>query len=80
MDICVKKIGEDWAVEFNHGVQYFTLDYFVETKEEADWMKSMLVKCFASAFGENWRENSNCNLQNVSNSVCPFCSTKMQRV
>jgi hypothetical protein len=56
MEITTIKQGSDWIVQFNHDVQYFTLDYKVETKEEAEWMKNMLIKCFDNAFGKNWHE------------------------
>lgn len=33
-------------VQFGYGVQSFTLDYRVENKEEADWMRDRLMDCF----------------------------------
>lgn len=57
MEINVKKRRKFWVVQFTHGVQTFTLDYNLPTKEEAKWIKSMLVKCFTSAFGENWNQS-----------------------
>jgi hypothetical protein len=79
MEINVKKIGKVWTVQFTHKAQTFTLDYHVPTEEEAQWMKSMLAKCFTSAFGENWNKN-NCNLDVVSVSLpddyVPFTTTE----
>jgi len=70
MEINVKKRGKVWAVQFTHGVQTFTLDYHVPTEEEAQWMKSMLAKCFTNAFGENWNDERGLSKHAVIKSVC----------
>ncbi len=57
MEIKTVKRGDEWNVVFKHGVQSFRLDYHVDTKEEAEWMKSMLSKCFDKAFGKQPTEN-----------------------
>ncbi|GAG53244.1 unnamed protein product, partial [marine sediment metagenome] len=70
MEINAKKRGKEWTVVFNHENQYFTLDYHVETKEEAEWMKTMLAKCFKSAFGETSNKTSVLPISDVIESVC----------
>lgn len=70
MEITVKKIMGYWKVVFNHGGQYFTLDNSVETKKEAEWVKSMLAKCFESAYGKQPdQENTNCDVSDVGASA-----------
>lgn len=69
MKITVKKNGGYWKVRFNHEVQFFTLDYEAETKEEAEWMKDRLTVCFNKAFGEGWERSGD-------KIPCPNCGSK----
>lgn len=76
MEVKAIERGKDWVIQFKHGCQYFTLDYNVETEEETDFMKEMLVKCFDSAFGKNWHENSGLTIPVVvgqSEQLLAFC-------
>lgn len=47
MNIEIIKMGEQYGVKFNYGVQYFTLEYKGSLKE-AEWMVKMLKNCFDS--------------------------------
>lgn len=42
----IKKHGNKWTVRFQQGNQGFILDYKVDTKKEAKWMKDRLDTAF----------------------------------
>lgn len=52
MKINVVKQGKVWVVVFNYNHQYFQLQEYGESKEEAMWIAKMLRNCF-SVYKEN---------------------------
>lgn len=58
MKVDIKKKDGKWTVEFCQGVQSFRLDY-LGSREEANWMKSMLEKAFMNWEEEILREANN---------------------
>ena len=46
MKIRIYDAGENWTIEFTHGVQTFSLDYEADDEESAEWMAEQLQAMF----------------------------------
>ena len=46
-EVEVWEAGDEYGVLLKVGVQSFALDYFVETHEEAEWMRGQLVSALS---------------------------------